>query len=156
MIIRSITAMALAAGLAMSIAPAQAEPQLAQATGRELADNRAIQLCNRTGTRVQVAYAWPTGRNDAAGNPYVTSKGWFGIESGACLTIARAPLVARYYYFYAQNTQGREWRGTYPVCVSTKPFEITETQCGQGYNRRNFDQIDMAGRQGLFTMNLNP
>lgn len=156
MLIRSIAALALFAGLAISIAAAQAEPQLAQSGSRELADNRAIQFCNRTKERLQVAIAWPTGRLDAAGNPYVTSKGWFGIESGACLPLVRSPLVARYYYYYAHAVSGRIWAGKYPICVSKKEFNITDTQCSANYERRNFDQIDMGGRQGVFTMNLNP
>ena len=64
------------------------------------------------------------------------------------------PLPFRYYYYYAQDNNNAEWRGEYPVCISEKPFTIKDTQCGDGFKRRNFRQIDTHGRKRL-SLNLN-
>lgn len=121
--------------------------QLAQA------DDRVVRLCNRSQRAAEVAKAVPTGRNTGDGRPLVESQGWYHVAPGECVTLYGPGLTQRYYYYYAQ-TEGGTWAGTYSICVSNRAFTIVDAQCGEGYMRRNFSQIDMGAQTGSFTINL--
>lgn len=113
-----------------------------------------LRFCNKHSRKVQVAVAWLSGEKASDGRQVVVSKGWYGLEPGQCKNLVTGPLPYRYYYYYAQDGNNSEWRGEYPVCISENAFTIKDTQCGQGYKRRNFRQIDTQGRKQL-TLNLN-
>lgn len=118
-------------------------------------DERTVRICNLSGRFAEVAKATTTGRNAPDGRPIVRSEGWYPLQPGACTVIYGPGLQGRFYYWYAQ-ADDRQWSGSYPVCVSNRAFTIVEAQCGDGYMRRNFNQIDMAQYSGSFTMNLRP
>lgn len=113
-----------------------------------------LRFCNKHTRKVQVAVAWLSGEKTSAGRQIVISKGCYGIEPGQCSTLIAGPLPFRYYYYYAVDNNNAEWRGEYPVCISEKPFTIKDTQCGDGYKRGNFRQIDTQGRKQL-SLNLS-
>lgn len=112
-----------------------------------------LRFCNKHTRKVQVAIAWLSGEKTAAGRQIVISKGWYGLQPGECSSLIKGPLRNRYYYYYAQDGDRGEWAGTYPICISEKAFTIKDTQCGDGYKRRNFRQVDTQGRKRL-TMDL--
>lgn len=134
-----------ASQLAQAPAPAPARPQAD--------DDRVLRLCNHTNRTVEVAKAAPVGRNAGDGRPLVESRGWFPLAPGQCLTLYGPGLAQRYYYYYVQSESGT-WTGQYPVCVSNRAFTIVDAQCGEGYMRRNFTQVDMGSTSGSFTVNL--
>jgi uncharacterized membrane protein len=144
----------LAASAARAEEPAvSAITQLAQATQRQAADERVLKLCNLSGRSTEVAKATPTGRNAADGRPMVESRGWYQVAPGQCIVLYGPGLPQRFYYYYAQTESGT-WGGQYPVCVSNRAFTILDAQCGEGFMRRNFTQVDMGSMSGSFTVNL--
>ena len=116
-------------------------------------DDRLLRLCNRSQRAAEVAKATPTGRSSGDGRPLVESQGWYHLAPGECVTLFGPGLTQRYYYYYAQ-TEGGTWTGTFPICVSNRAFTIVDAQCGEGYMRRNFTQIDMGAQTGSYTVNL--
>ena len=130
----------------------QAQVQQAQVTRAEREEH--LRFCNKHTRQVQVAVAWLSGEKTRDGRQIVISKGWYNIRPGQCSTLVKGPLPYRYYYYYAQDASNAVWKGDYPVCVSEKSFTIKDTQCGSGYKRRGFRQIDTQGRKQL-TLNLN-
>jgi uncharacterized membrane protein len=114
-------------------------------------------VCNRSRYVIQVAHAVATNERGSDGRLIVQSEGWRTLSSGTC-NMLYSPLRNRYYYVYAQENgnAGRSWPGTYPVCVHSQAFRIRSTQCGQGYNRRNFHQIDTGPTfSGIHTHNFD-
>jgi uncharacterized membrane protein len=127
--------------------------QVAQATQRPAADERTLRLCNLSTRAAEVAKAAPAGRNAADGRPLVESRGWYQVAPGQCIVLYGPGLPQRFYYYYAQTESGT-WGGQYPVCVSNRAFTILDAQCGEGFMRRNFTQVDMGSMSGSFTVNL--
>ena len=63
-----------------------------------------LRLCNNATSRVSVALSYTDGKG------WVT-EGWWNLKSGACETLLRGPLAAQYYYVYAMDERGGEWKG---------------------------------------------
>jgi uncharacterized membrane protein len=131
------------AALLLSLATA------AQAQGGKFSDVTAVRACNQSNKVIMVAKAAATGQQQDGKNIFL-SQGWYELNPSQCITLWTGPLANRYYYVYAESSNSH-WSGTYPMCVSDKAFRIAEVQCGQGYVRRQFNQIDVGGKSGVFT-----
>jgi len=149
----AIGALALLGLLTLGGAGAPAADRDREVLVAQQTDDRVLRLCNRSQRPAEVAKAMPTGRSSGDGRPLVESQGWFHVAPGECVTLFGPGLTQRYYYYYAQTDAGT-WAGTYSICVSNKAFTIVDAQCGEGYMRRNFSQIDMGAQTGSFTINL--
>ena len=136
----AVLAMAIAA---LSLAPA------AHAQGGQFSDVTSIRACNQSSKVVMVAKAAATGQQQDGKNVFL-SQGWYELNPSQCITLWNGPLANRYYYVYAESSSSH-WSGGYPMCVSEKSFRIAEVQCAQGYVRRQFNQIDVGGKSGVFT-----
>ena len=79
-----------------------------------LADFR---LCNNASTRVSVAVAYTDGRG-------WVSEGWWNLKAGACEMLLRGPLAAQFYYVYAMDERGGEWKGKSFMCTRDREFRI--------------------------------
>jgi uncharacterized membrane protein len=121
----------------------------AQAQGGQFSDVTAIRACNQSSKVIMVAKAAATGQQQEGKNVFL-SQGWYELNPSQCITLWTGPLANRYYYVYAESSASH-WSGTFPMCVSEKAFRIAEVQCGQGYVRRQFNQIDVGGKSGVFT-----
>ena len=154
---RNFTAAALAAGLgaclavfsAAAVPGARAEEQLAQATQRQAADQRYIEVCNRTGRVLNVATAQPAGERNSAGQALFISRGWHVMQPGSCKRVFGPGLEFRYYYVMGEGYSGNRSSGTFPFCIRKEAFTIKDVQCGDGYNRGNFSQIDTSGGKSI-------
>jgi uncharacterized membrane protein len=109
----------------------------------------AIRGCNQSSKVIMVAKSTATGQQVDGKNVFL-SQGWYELNPSQCVTLWTGPLQNRYYYVYAESSTSH-WSGQYPMCVSEKAFRISEPQCGQGYMRRQFNQIDIQGKNGVFT-----
>ncbi|TWS95127.1 DUF1036 domain-containing protein [Reyranella sp. CPCC 100927] len=109
----------------------------------------AIRVCNQTSKQISVAKASATGQTEN-GKPIFMSQGWYTVAPKDCAVLWSGPFSTRYYYVYAESANSH-WSGNYPMCVSDKAFRIADNQCGQGYRRRMFNEIDISGRSGVFT-----
>ena len=94
-------------------------------------------MCNNTNNRVSVAMGYTDGQN-------WVSEGWWNLKSLDCVTLLRGALAAEYYYLYAMDERGGEWKGKVFMCTSDREFKIDGRQdCFvRGYNRTGFFEVD--------------
>ncbi len=114
--------------------------------GSALADFR---LCNNTTTRVSIALAYTDGRN-------WLSEGWWNLRPSACETLLRGPLAAQYYYVYAMDERGGEWKGKAFMCTRDREFRIDgrEDCFARGFDRTGFFEIDTGRDAKSWTVQL--
>ena len=96
-----------------------------------------LRMCNNTGGRVSVALAYTDGQE-------WVSEGWWNLKSLDCVTLLRGALAAQYYYVYAMDERGGEWKGKAFMCTSDREFKIEGRQdCFvRGYDRTGFFEVD--------------
>ena len=111
-----------------------------------LADFR---LCNNSSSRSSVAIAYTDGAT------WVT-EGWWNLKQGACETLLRGPLAAQYYYVYAMDERGGEWKGKAYMCTRDREFRIEgrENCLVRGYDRTGFFEIDTGKDARNWTVQL--
>ena len=88
-------------GLALGASPARAD----------------FRLCNNTNARVSVSLAYTNGTG-------WVSEGWWNIKASGCEILLRGPLAAQYYYIYAMDERGGEWKGKAFMCTRDREFRI--------------------------------
>src|SRR5450755_1978765 len=95
-----------------------------------LADFR---MCNNTANRVSVSLAYTDGQA-------WVSEGWWNLKPSDCDTLLRGGLAAQFYYVYAMDERGGEWKGKAFMCTSDSEFKIDGRQdCFvRAYDRRGF------------------
>ena len=115
-------------------------------SGSALADFR---LCNNTTTRVSIALAYTDGRN-------WLSEGWWNLRPSACETLLRGPLAAQYYYVYAMDERGGEWKGKAFMCTRDREFRIDgrEDCFARGFDRTGFFEVDTGRDAKSWTVQL--
>ena len=108
-----------------------------------------FRLCNNTTTRVSIALAYTDGRN-------WLSEGWWNLRPSACETILRGPLAAQYYYVYAMDERGGEWKGKAFMCTRDREFRIDgrEDCFARGYDRTGFFEVDTGRDAKSWTVQL--
>jgi uncharacterized membrane protein len=130
----SLLGLALLAGLflPLSVAPAEA----------------AFSVCNKTSHGASVAIGYFDGNN-------WDSAGWWKIPGSTCTQLIPAPLVARYYYLYAEHDIGGAWDGDRSFCIKHGRFTIKRRKdcLAQGFEARRFFQVD-TGSSTDWTENL--
>ena len=114
------------------------------ATGAARADFR---LCNNTSNRVAIAYT------DADG---WVSEGWWNVKASGCETLVRGPLAAEFYYAYAMDERGGEWKGKAFMCTRDREFKINgRNDCFvRGFDRTGFFEIDTGKDSRNWTVQL--
>jgi uncharacterized membrane protein len=108
-----------------------------------------FRLCNNATTRASVAIAYTDGQT------WVT-EGWWNMKSGSCEILLRGPLAAEYYYVYAMDERGGEWKGKAFMCTSDREFKIEGRQdCFvRGYERTGFFEVDTGKDAKNWTVQL--
>lgn len=108
-----------------------------------------FRLCNNTTTRVSIALAYTDGRN-------WLSEGWWNLRPSACETLLRGPLAAQYYYVYAMDERGGEWKGRAFMCTRDREFRIDgRDDCfARGFERTGFFEIDTGKDAKSWTVQL--
>jgi len=109
----------------------------------------ALNVCNKTAHAASVAVGFFNGK--AWG-----SAGWWTVSAGACESVIKVPLNARYYYLYAAHQEvGGAWDGNRTFCVARGRFSIEgRDDClDQGYEMRRFFEVD-TGNSADWTENL--
>ena len=108
-----------------------------------------FRMCNLTDLRVSVALAYTDG---AAW----VSEGWWNLKPTDCNTLLRGSLAAQYYYVYAMDERGGEWRGKAFMCTSDREFKIDGRQdCFvRGYDRTGFFEVDTGKDAKNWTVQL--
>lgn len=108
-----------------------------------------FRLCNNATTRVSVSLSY----TDGAG--WVT-EGWWNLKSGACEVLLRGALAAQFYYVYAMDERGGEWKGKAFMCTRDREFRIEgrENCLVRGFDRTGFFEIDTGKDAKNWTVQL--
>ncbi len=108
-----------------------------------------FRLCNNTGSRVSVAIAYTDGHS-------WLSEGWWNLRPTACETLLRGALAAQYYYVYAMDERGGEWKGKSFMCTRDREFRIDgrEDCFARGFDRTGFFEIDTGRDARNWTVQL--
>jgi uncharacterized membrane protein len=108
-----------------------------------------LRMCNNTNNRVSVALGYTDGQN-------WVSEGWWNLKSLDCVTLLRGALAAEYYYLYAMDERGGEWKGKVFMCTSDREFKIDGRQdCFvRGFNRTGFFEVDTGKDTKSWTVQL--
>lgn len=128
-----LAALALAGVCALASSPARAD----------------LRLCNDASTRVSVALSYTDGKN------WIT-EGWWNLKPAACETLLRGQLAAQFYYVYAMDERGGEWKGKAFMCTRDREFRIVgrENCLVRGYDRTGFFEIDTGKDAKNWTVQL--
>lgn len=108
-----------------------------------------FRLCNNATSRVSVAISYTDGQ------AWVT-EGWWNLKQSACETLLRGPLAAQFYYVYAMDERGGEWKGKAYMCTRDREFRIEgrDNCLVRGYDRTGFFEIDTGKDAKNWTVQL--
>lgn len=108
-----------------------------------------FRLCNNTTTRVSVALAYTNARE-------WISEGWWNVKPSSCETLLRGPLAAQFYYVYAMDERGGEWKDKAFMCTRDREFRIEgrEDCYARGFDRTGFFEVDTGKDAKNWTVQL--
>ena len=108
-----------------------------------------FRMCNYTSSRISVALSYTDG---AAW----VSEGWWNVKPNGCETLLRGALAAQFYYAYAMDERGGEWKGKAFMCTRDREFKINgRNDCfTRGYDRTGFFEIDTGKDSRNWTVQL--
>jgi uncharacterized membrane protein len=108
-----------------------------------------LRLCNNSPNRVSVAIAYTDGQA-------WVSEGWWNLKSTACETLLRGNLAAQFYYVYAMDERGGEWKGKAYMCTRDREFRIEgrENCLVRGFDRTGFFEVDTGKDAKNWTVQL--
>ena len=108
-----------------------------------------FRMCNNTANRVSVSLSYTDGQA-------WVSEGWWNLKSSACETLLRGPLAAQFYYVYAMDERGGEWKGKAFMCTRDREFRIDgrEDCFARGFDRTGFFEIDTGKDARAWTVQL--
>ena len=108
-----------------------------------------FRMCNYTSNRISVALSYTDGET-------WVSEGWWNVKPNACETLLRGALAAEYYYAYAMDERGSEWKGKAFMCTRDREFKINgRNDCfTRGFDRTGFFEIDTGKDSRNWTVQL--
>ena len=108
-----------------------------------------FRLCNNSGSRVSVALAYTDGET-------WISEGWWNLKESGCETLVRGPLAEEFYYIYAMDEHGGEWKGKAFMCTRDREFRIIgrEDCFVRGFDRSGFFEVDTGKEAKNWTVQL--
>lgn len=108
-----------------------------------------FRMCNNTSNRVSVSLAYTDGQN-------WTTEGWWNLKPSDCDVLLRGTLAAQFYYVYAMDERGGEWKGKAFMCTSDREFKIDGRQdCYvRGFDRTGFFEVDTGKDARDWTVQL--
>ena len=108
-----------------------------------------FRVCNTSSARVSVALAYTDGQN-------WEQEGWWNLKGNGCETLLHGPLAAQFYYIYAMDERGGEWKGKAFMCTSDREFKIDGRQdCYvRGFDRTGFFEVDTGKDARDWTVQL--
>ena len=108
-----------------------------------------FRLCNNSSGRISVAIAYTDGQT-------WVSEGWWNLKTTACEVLLRGNLAAEFYYIYAMDERGGEWKGKAYMCTRDREFRIEgrENCLVRGYDRTGFFEVDTGKDAKNWTVQL--
>jgi len=92
-----------------------------------------FRICNNSSNRISVALAY------LDQDKWIT-EGWWNLKPNVCEALLRGPLAEQFYYVYAMDERGGEWKGKTFMCTSDREFKIEgRKDCyANGHDRTGF------------------
>jgi uncharacterized membrane protein len=92
-----------------------------------------FRMCNLTSDRVSVSLAYTDGKE-------WVSEGWWNLKPADCDTLVERAARGEFYYVYAMDERGGEWKGKAYMCTNDREFKIEgrEDCFARGYERTGF------------------
>jgi uncharacterized membrane protein len=117
--------------------------------GQETPAQADFRLCNNTTNRISVSLAYTDGES-------WVSEGWWNLKASVCETLLRGPLAAQFYYIYAMDERGGEWKGKAFMCTRDREFKIDgrEDCFARGFDRSGFFEVDTGKEAKNWTVQL--
>ena len=108
-----------------------------------------FRLCNNTTSRISVALAYTNAAS-------WISEGWWNVKPSSCETLLRGPLAAQFYYVYAMDERGGEWKDKAFMCTRDREFRIEgrEDCYARGFDRTGFFEVDTGKDAKNWTVQL--
>lgn len=108
-----------------------------------------FRVCNNSARRISVSIAYTDGET-------WISEGWWNLKPAACEVLVRGPLAAEYYYVYAMDEHGGEWKGKAFMCTRDREFRIIgrEDCFVRGFDRTGFFEVDTGKEARNWTVQL--
>ena len=108
-----------------------------------------FRVCNNSGSRISVTLAYTDGET-------WISEGWWNLKPSGCEILVRGPLAAEYYYVYAMDEHGGEWKGKAFMCTRDREFRIIgrEDCFVRGFDRTGFFEVDTGKEAKNWTVQL--
>ncbi len=108
-----------------------------------------FRVCNNSSERVSISVAYTDGQS-------WISEGWWNLKGSACEVLLRGSLAAQFYYVYAMDERGGEWKGKAYMCTRDHEFRIEgrENCLVRGYDRTGFLEIDTGKDAKNWTVQL--
>ncbi len=108
-----------------------------------------FRLCNDSSGRVSVSLSFTDGTG------WVT-EGWWNLKANTCETLLRGQLAAQFYYVYAMDERGGEWKGKAFMCTRDREFRIVGRQncLVRGFDRTGFFEVDTGKDAKNWTVQL--
>jgi uncharacterized membrane protein len=108
-----------------------------------------FRVCNNSTSRISVSLAYTDGET-------WISEGWWNLKPAGCETLVRGPLAAEYYYVYAMDEHGGEWKGKAFMCTRDREFRIIgrEDCFVRGFDRTGFFEVDTGKDARNWTVQL--
>ena len=87
-----------------------------------------FQVCNGTGERLRVAFAYAEPLDHFFQEPNWESRGWWNLAQGQCVQLYPYDLLTKnnYYYVYAESDTGGIWSGRQRFGTKDEPFYLTD------------------------------
>ena len=108
-----------------------------------------LRICNNSSNRISVALAY-------LDQDKWISEGWWNLKPNVCEALLRGPLAEQFYYVYAMDERGGEWKGKTFMCTSDREFKIEgRKDCyANGHDRTGFFEIDTGKDTKNWTVQL--
>jgi len=120
-----------------------------------------MSFCNRTTSAIEAALGYRSDTEEQV-EKWI-SEGWWRIEPGQCARVYAAPLIHRFYFYYAhaltspsKDIPPTVWSGKYMFCTDTKAFRVEgDGNCGsRQYQSLGFQEIDVGPKNHDYNLDF--
>lgn len=111
----------------------------------------SIAFVNKHGTPLSICLVW---YNPGCSNPPFRKTGWWNLAPGEARTVLNGPYRNRYFYFYAEASDGSYWGDQrWRIAVTNNAFDRCAGDIFEPNRIVQLDEIDTGGAVN-FTVNL--
>jgi uncharacterized membrane protein len=106
-----------------------------------------LTFCNSYSTAIATAISFFDDEEcgGAEGNGW-KNIGWYWVEPGTCRVVYRNDVndAGRYWYYYAEATDGAKWHGEFPTYVKHEAFDHCDSPADTSMYPVGFCEVDVG------------